>query len=465
MVKQNSIKPFIIFFADLLAFSVGMICVVALSAADADPSMYLIGFLRCFSVITSCIFAVVCCVDLCASFVVKTSTYRTSVMALAILICCLLSPDYIVLFSLPEAGYLAMLTALLQYGVFVVFIIVVAFFFDFSYGLKMSRKRKLIYIAAGLVSAAAFSALYFVKLQYIAFLLFMAVPVELSVYVSRHIDAENFNAFSFRPTQFLMFTVCGLLAANVICSSGFTSYPFGTTAFYFVAVALTYAFIYLNFIRLTQKRQYAEALYRARYESIKIDALQAQIKPHFVFNVLSSIKNLYHRDAESGDDAIDLFSRHLRAQVSAANTDLIPLERELDNVQTYIELESMRRGTELNVVFDIEYSDFLIPALSLQPFVENAIKYSRIDEKPDGSIRISSHRDGEGVLLEITDNGVGFDVDSIPSSSCGIRNSVERFRLLTGLSPRVESGIGEGTSIKIRYDMATLEKMNENNHS
>ena len=67
--------------------------------------------------------------------------------------------------------------------------------------------------------------------------------------------------------------------------------------------------------------------------------------------------------------------------------------------------------------------------------------------------------------MEITDNGVGFDVSSIPSSSCGIRNSVERFRLLTGLSPRLESGIGEGTSIKIRYDIATLEKMNENNHS
>ena len=466
MVKQGiSIKTFIIFVADLLAFSVGMICVVALSAADVDPSVYQVGFLGYFSIITACLFAVICCVDLCVSFVIKTSTYRTSLMALAIFISFILSPDYIALFPLPEWVYLYALTALLQYGVFIVFTIIVAFFFDFSYGLKMSRKRKGFYIIAGIASAAIFSALYFVKLHYIAFFLFMLVPVELSHYVSRRLDAENLNAHSFPPTQFLVFTVCGLLAANVICSSGLASYTFGITAFYFVAVTLTYAFIYLNFIRLTQKREYAEAVYRARYESIKIDALQAQIKPHFVFNVLSSIKNLYHRDVESGDKAIDLFSRHLRAQVSAVNIDLIPLERELDNVQTYIELEGMRRETELNVVFDIEYSDFLIPALSLQPFIENAIKYSRIEEKPDGSITISSHRDDEGVLLEITDNGVGFDVSSIPSSSCGIRNSVERFRLLTGLSPRVESGIGEGTSIKIRYDIATLEKMNENNHS
>lgn len=453
------------FVADLLAFSAGMICIAVLYATDADPSVYFVGFLGYFSIIAACLFAVLVCVDFCAAAVIKTSTCHSSLMALSFLICALLAPDYIALFPLPEWEHLDALTVLLQYGVFIAFIIIVAFFFDFSYGLKMSRKRKGFYIIAGIASAAIFSALYFVKLHYIAFLPFMLVPVELTHYVSRRINAENFNTHSFRPTQFLVFTVCGLLAVNVICSSGLTPYPFGATAFYFVAATMTYAFIYLNFIRLTQKREYVEALYRARYESIKIAALQAQIKPHFVFNVLSSIKNLYHRDAESGDKAIDLFSRHLRAQVVAANIDLIPLERELDNVQTYIELEGMRRANALNVVFDIEYSDFLIPALSLQSFIENAIKYSKIGEKPDGAITISSHRDNEGVLLEITDNGVGFDVSKIPPSSCGIRNCVERFRLLTGLSPQVVSGIGEGTSIKIRYDLATLEKMNENNHS
>lgn len=462
--RRFKIKPFIICVADLLAFSAGIICIAVMYATDADLSVYQVGFFGYFSIICACLFAVLVCVDFCAAFVIKTSTFHSSLMALSILGCFLLAPDYIALFPLIETESLNTLTVLLQYCVFIFFMLVVVFFFDFSYDLKMSRRRKGFYIIACIASAAIFATLYFVKLQYIAFFLFMAVPTELTHYVSRNIDEGNFNSHTFRPMQILVSTICGFMAVNAICYSGLASYPFGMTSFYFIAVALTYAFIYFNFTRLTQKREFDNAVYRARYKDAKLEALQAQIKPHFVFNVLTSIKNLYRLDAESGDNAMDLFSRHLRARVVAANSDLIPFEKELDNVQIYIELESMRRGKDLNVVFDIEYSDFLIPALSLQPFIENAIKYGRTDEKPDGYIRISSHSVEGGVLLEIIDNGIGFDVGAIPPSSCGIRNSVERFRLLTGLSPQIESTVGEGTSIKIFYDLATLERMNENNH-
>ena len=462
--RRFKIKPFIIFVADLLAFSAGLVCIAVLYATDADLSVYQVGFFVYFSIICACLFAVLVCVDFCAAVVIKTSTFHSSLMALSVLISCMLAPDYIAIFPLTETEWLDTLTVLLQYCVFIFFMLVVVFFFDFSYNLKMSRRRKGIYIIASLASAAIFAALYFVKLHYIAFFLYMAVPIELTHYVSRNIDEGDFNTHSFRPTQILVFTISGLIAVNALCSAGFMQYPFGMTCLYLLAAALVYAFIYFNFIRLTQKREFDNAVYRARYKGAKLEALQAQIKPHFVFNVLTSIKNLYHIDAESGDNAMDLFSRHLRARVVAANSDLIPFEKELDNVQIYVELENMRRASELNVVFDIEYSDFLIPALSLQPFIENAIKYGKTDEKPDGYIRISSHSAEGGVLLEITDNGVGFDVASIPPSSCGIRNSVERFSLLTGLSPQVASTVGEGTSIKIFYDAETLERLNENNH-
>ena len=462
--RRFKIKPFIIFVADLLAFSAGLVCIAVLYAIDADLSVYQLGFFVYFSTICACLFAVLVCVDFCAAVVIKTSTFHSSLMALSVLISCMLAPDYIAIFPLTETEWLNTLTVLLQYGIFIFFMLFVVFFFDFSYNLKMTRRRKSVYIIACIASAASFAALYFVKLQYIAFFLFMVVPIELTHYVSGNVDEGNFNLHSFRPTQILVFMICGFMAVNILCSSGFMQYPFGMTCLYLLAAALVYAFIYFNFIRLTQKRAFDNAVYRARYIDAKLEALQAQIKPHFVFNVLTSIKNLYHCDSESGDNAIDLFSRHLRARVVAANSDLIPFEKELDNVKIYIELENMRREKDLNVVFDIEYSDFLIPALSLQPFIENAIKYGRTDEKADGYIRLSSHSEEGGVLLEITDNGVGFDVASIPPSSCGIRNSVERFSLLTGLSPQVASTVGEGTSIKIFYDAETLERLNENNH-
>ena len=193
--------------------------------------------------------------------------------------------------------------------------------------------------------------------------------------------------------------------------------------------------------------------------------LQAQIKPHFVFNVLLSIKNLYHSDTELGDEAIDLFSKHLRAQVEAAGADMVPFEKELDTIRVFTDLENIRQDKELNLIFDIEYSDFQIPALSLQTFIENAIKYSRISEKEDGYIRISSRCENGEILLEISDNGVGFDPSEIRDTSYGIRNSVERFRLLTGVSPEIISSPGNGTSIMIRFNKSSSEKHHENNNS
>lgn len=464
-MRLTKIKPFLVFAADMLAFFVGVTVVIILSATNAIPSQYFMGFLKYYSLIAACLFAVTICVDFFAMFAIKTSTYHSSLMALLIFLCCMLSPDYLSLFGISVgADYTADALNLVQYGLFVLFIVVVVIFFNFSYDLKMPLRRKAGYIAVCMASYAVFIALYFLKLHYIAFFIFMLVPVELSLYVSRHADC--FNMFSFNPTMFLMFAVCGLIAINVVCSSGLTGeYPFGVTPFYFTATTFTYAHIYLKFVRLTQKRELANAIYRAEYERIKSRSLQSQIKPHFVFNVLSSIKNLYHIDAESGDRAIDLFSKHLRAQIAAANTDLIPVEKELDNVQIFIELENMRRQKDLNVVFDIEYSDFLIPALSLQPFIENAIKYSKIDEKADGYILISSHLEDDGVMLEIKDNGIGFDVRNIRPSSYGIRNSAERFRLLTGVSPEIVSSVGQGTSIKILFNNVTLGRLHENNNS
>lgn len=186
--RRFKIKPFIIFVADLLAFSAGIICIAVMYATDADLSVYQVGFFGYFSIICACLFAVLVCVDFCAAFVIKTSTFHSSLMALSILGCFLLAPDYIALFPLIETESLNTLTVLLQYCVFIFFMLVVVFFFDFSYDLKMSRRRKGFYIIACIASAAIFATLYFVKLQYIAFFLFMAVPTELTHYVSRNID-------------------------------------------------------------------------------------------------------------------------------------------------------------------------------------------------------------------------------------------------------------------------------------
>ena len=228
---------------------------------------------------------------------------------------------------------------------------------------------------------------------------------------------------------------------------------------------LVYAVIYIYFIAGLDKRALKANRYKLQYETVKSQALRAQIKPHFVFNVLSSIKSLYRKDLESGDRAINLFSRHLRANVEALNVDFVPFEKELDNIQIYLALENFRQDKPFNVIFDIDCSDFDIPVLSLQPYIENAIKYSKVNQKEDGYIRISSSEaDGE-VLLEISDNGVGFDTGAIKPVSCGLRNARERFLLLVGAEPRIRSVPGKGTDITIRMKKNAKEEfLHEDDH-
>lgn len=464
-ISKQGIKRIAIYASDLTALSVGAISVAVLSATNASSTIYFSGFLIYFSLIALFLFTLIVFVDGYAMFAIKTSTYHSFLMALSIITCGLLSPDYLSLFNLPSAY--GAVTNIIQYGIFMVFISVVVIFFNYSYTLKMSMKRKLCYFAVCILSFALFSALYAAKLQLIAYVPIVVLTFELSHYTSSNPRIKCFNSLSFRPTQFLMFTFSGLMLVNALFSSGSVGkYPFGTTSFYLFAMTLTYCFIYIRFIRNTQKSEFANMKYRAQYEKMKSSSLQAQIKPHFVFNVLSSIKSLYHTDPESGDYAVDLFSKHLRAQVEATGADMIPFEKELDNIRIFTDLENIRRDKNMNVIFDIEYSDFLIPALSLQPFIENAIKYSKINEKEDGYIRISSVYQNGDVLLEISDNGVGFDHCSIPDTSYGIRNSIERFQLLTGITPEVVSSLGNGTLIRIRFNKENMENyLNENNHS
>ena len=234
----------------------------------------------------------------------------------------------------------------------------------------------------------------------------------------------------------------------------------GYTLVYMFFIILTFLTIYFYFIIRTARAALKASEYRLQLNTLKSEILREQIKPHFVFNSLTTIKSLYHKDVTEGDHAMNLFSRHLRSNVEAADTDLIPFERELDNIQNYTELENARYDKKFNIIFNIDFTDFFVPVLSLQPFVENAIKYSKVNDKPDGYIEISTCENGDEVILQITDNGVGFDESDIKENSFGIRNSRERFRLLINAEIEIESkkNVGTKVTIHIRNPLADVRK-------
>ncbi len=193
-------------------------------------------------------------------------------------------------------------------------------------------------------------------------------------------------------------------------------------------------------------------------EKLKADVLKEQIKPHFIFNCLTSIQGAYETDKDKGQKMITMFSKHLRNNLEATSYDLIPFESELSNILNFTKLESMRKGCQIDLLLDLEESDFFLPPLSLEPFIENAVKYSRIEEKEDGYIQLSTFKNEKYIIVTIEDNGVGFDASTIKANSIGLKNAKERLKLVLGAETIIESNIGIGTKITIRIPYIMKEK-------
>lgn len=231
--------------------------------------------------------------------------------------------------------------------------------------------------------------------------------------------------------------------------------PFGSEAFPSVAMLGASFFIFLMLLDKTLRLAKEEKDKNQRvldYDRVKQESLREQIKPHFVFNCLTAIEDNYHRDLVSGDEAMALFAHHLRSDVDAMGVDLIPFEEEVNNTMNYVSLENLRTENPFHLLLDISYQDFLVPPFSLQPLVENSIKYSRVNEKHDGYIIISSSLDSEGrVLVSVEDNGIGYDMAEVSPNSVGIKNLSERFRLLLNAELTVTSTPETGTKTTIRF--------------
>ena len=207
--------------------------------------------------------------------------------------------------------------------------------------------------------------------------------------------------------------------------------------------------------------QYAIDSYLKKQEelqSMHTKVMLSQMRPHFIFNVLTTISALCHNKAPAAESAILTFSRYLRGNIDClSKTDLIPFKEEMEHVQYYIELEQLRFDDRVMADFELEDMDFMVPALSIQPLVENAVKHG-ITKKPEGGlIVISSVLENNHHVITIEDDGAGFDMSKPFDTSrvhVGLSNSRERMIRLLNASFDISSTPGEGTTITIRIPAA-----------
>ena len=197
-------------------------------------------------------------------------------------------------------------------------------------------------------------------------------------------------------------------------------------------------------------KRYIKALEKEqKVLEMKAESLTQQIKPHYIFNCLSSIQGAYQEDAHKGEKMLTMFSKHLRDNIESSTSKLVPFDEEIEGIVNYVELENLRREVKIELLLDLEATEFKLPPLSLEPFVENAIKHGKIDEINEGYVCISSFEEAKEYRILVEDNGVGFDADSINVGRIGIKNVTERLDILCHGKVKVSSKIGEGTCVEI----------------
>lgn len=184
-----------------------------------------------------------------------------------------------------------------------------------------------------------------------------------------------------------------------------------------------------------------------------VNIMLSQIQPHFLYNVLTTITQLCDIDPKIAKQATIDFSRYLRANIdSITETKPIPFETELEHIKKYISLEKLRFEDDLNVIYDIRTMKFVVPTISIQPLVENAVKYGVGQKENGGTIIISTREYVDSFVVTIKDDGVGFDVTKIDETNkahIGIKNARRRLKLLVDGTISVESKLGVGTIVTV----------------
>ena len=185
----------------------------------------------------------------------------------------------------------------------------------------------------------------------------------------------------------------------------------------------------------------------------RIQMMKTQIQPHFLFNTLNTIRAVYTVNPPLADLTLEKFSKYLRQNLDAMEQpDLIPFSREMEHTRLYADIEKLR-FPQIRIEYRIDDEDFVIPALSVQPMVENAIRHGARAGKEE-TITVTAGKSPKGYEVIIQDNGIGFDPEKQSASDeaghhIGIANVRERIESMCGGSLSIDSEPGKGTKVTI----------------
>lgn len=280
----------------------------------------------------------------------------------------------------------------------------------FCSGLKWSQIRRERFLLIQFAAALAYSLLWY------AFVI-AVFTVELSIRRGR-----------FSPTAFSGYALQWQLFSGVMI--------------YATIASVVYAAQIAENLRVEEQRR-ARAEKRAHeieaaHLNQQLAALRAQLNPHFLFNTLHSLMALVRYEPSRAEDALETLAEMLRyvlrdkRESGGEKANLVALGDELKFVENYLALEKMRLGERLTVVKTVDRRalDCLLPAFTLQPIIENAIKHGIAPRARIGTVRIKAEIRGDELLLEVADDGAGARFEqTVESNNLGLRLVREQLAL------------------------------------
>jgi LytS/YehU family sensor histidine kinase len=208
----------------------------------------------------------------------------------------------------------------------------------------------------------------------------------------------------------------------------------------------------VQYYRKSRERQLAAAQLERSLTQARLEALRMQLQPHFLFNTLHGISTLMHRDPEAANHLIVRLSDLLRLTLEHPGAQEIPLKRELEFLEPYLEIERTRFQDRLTVSLEIDPAtlDACVPCLILQPLVENAVRHGIMPRSSSGHIEIRAQRRNGMLRLEVRDDGIGLRQNAgREGSGIGLGNTRARLEHLYGRAHRFELSPAPGGGLVV----------------
>jgi len=226
--------------------------------------------------------------------------------------------------------------------------------------------------------------------------------------------------------------------------------------FYWGIVAAAHG---LGYYRSSKEKELRASQLEARLAQTRLQLLQMQLHPHFLFNTLNAISELVHEDPETADRMIAGLSELLREALTVGAVPEVSLAHEIDLLQRYLDIQQARFGDRLRVTIhlDPEVADALVPHLLLQPIVENSIRHGLAHRADAGRIAIDARASGDSVIITVEDDGRGVRDGDDVQEGVGLGNTRARLQELYGPAQSLDlhKAAGGGAVVTLRIPRRT----------